>query len=179
MSRMKEFLRGLLLERRNGQEAPEADGEPMCREKPLLQEGKPEDVAIAECEEVEQTASNAEDAQNLLEKANPALLAQVQVVLGTAMELAREPGSEAIGKRLADGVGEFSWILKEEGLEVDSDDPVARLDAYTVVVGEDEKAEARVLRPAIFRNGAVILKGIRLVPPGGDPLRHQDNGDKE
>ena len=177
MGRMAEFLKGWLREARNvpkeqredhcatgcqkAEPTADADGRAVEGNAPGNTRPLPDGVIIQCKDGTDAVASPPEK----LEIAYPALLERIQSLLGVSLELSRNAGGEASYARLLDGVNEFPWILKGEGLDVDSSGMNGRQDAYTAVVGDETVSESRVLRPAILRDGETVLKGVLLVPP--------------
>ena len=97
-----------------------------------------------------------------LESGHKAVLEQIQLLVGIARRLEDNPQNEELRGRLVSGVLAFSGILEAEGLEVMVHD--SNPAAFIPVVDDVKRPSSLVVRPAILRDGRLILKGIRCLP---------------
>lgn len=97
-----------------------------------------------------------------LENDHKPVLEQIQSLLGIAKRLEDNPQNEELRRRLVSGVLGFSGILEAEGLEV----MAANVNpaAFISVVDDVDRPSPLVVRPAILRNGNLLLKGIMCLP---------------
>ena len=97
-----------------------------------------------------------------LEHGHKQILEQIQSLLGIARRLEGNPQNEELRGRLVSGVLGFTGILEAEGLEVMAVD--VNPAAFIPVVDDVDRPLPLVVRPAILRDGNLILKGIRCLP---------------
>lgn len=97
-----------------------------------------------------------------LENGHKPILEQIQSLLGIAKRLEDNPQNEELRGRLVSGVLGFTGILEAEGLEVMAVD--VNPAAFIPVVDDVDRPLPLVVRPAILRDGNLILKGIRCLP---------------
>ena len=99
-----------------------------------------------------------------LEESHRSLLERIQTLVGIALRLKECPEKEELRARLTNGVLDLIPQLEAEGFQVVRDDTVRS--AFVSVVDGVERPRPLVVKPAILRDGLLVLKGMLCLSSG-------------
>ena len=164
-SRMEAFLGGSMW-RKAGRAYGRAYGKIASRTRAKPQEAEPceADAASAAAPAAEPPGKEEVSPARQLEESHRSLLERIQTLVGIALRLKECPDKEELRARLTNGVLDLIPQLEAEGFQVVRDDTVRS--AFVSVVDGVERPRPLVVKPAILRDGLLVLKGMLCLSSG-------------
>ena len=160
-SRMEAFLGGSMWRK-----AGRAYGKIASRMRAKPQEAEPceTDASSAAAPAAEPPVEEDVSPARRLEESHRSLLERIQTLVGIALRLKECPDKEELRARLTNGVLDLIPQLEAEGFQVMRDDTVRS--AFVTVVDGVERPRPLVVKPAILRDGLLVLKGMLCLSSG-------------